>query len=406
MKKLILPIVLIVGITMVLGLVSAYSEDINGDEDKIVYTASAFQGWNILNGGLYTLSQITSQSDIKKEDIVAIFYYSPSKKQFIRIHPSLEDKKFQDEEDYYGSDRSPIYSSSVRVYIKRDGMIQYETDDMIPTSQRNLKIGWNFISVTQGALGNSLNDLKGNCDIQKAYYYFREYKELDLNMKLPNDMASHGLLIKVGNDCSFVDDSSDGGISPPKLPGNGGAATSGTRETGYVEETTKCEDSDGNNKNILGAISYHSNRSLYDNTFTDWCDYNYWNEKMGVSNRVGVVQEGVCEGNSIFKILAIKCDDGYVCRNGACIQGDSSLAICSDSDGGKVISQKGKVSGDRSGGEDYCFDKSLNGGQGGSTSTCSGANCFVYEFTCAQNEDSSAELIACSKGCNDGACVQ
>jgi hypothetical protein len=119
MKQKIFFTIAILSLLSLAVFVSAYSEDINGDADNIIYTASAFQGWNIFNGGLYTLSQITSQSDIQEEDILAISYYSPSQKKYIRIHPNLEDSKFQDEEDYYGSDRSPIYSSSVWVYLKR-----------------------------------------------------------------------------------------------------------------------------------------------------------------------------------------------------------------------------------------------------------------------------------------------
>ena len=215
MKKIILSasILFLVGMS---SLAYAYMEQIQGDEDNIVYTASAFQGWNILNGGLYTLSQITSESDIKTEDISAIFYYSPSKREYIRIHPNLEDSKFQSEEDYYGSDRSLMYSSAVWVYIKRDGMIQYRTDDLHSITKRSLTSGWNFVSVTQKGLGNSLNDLKGSCDIQKAYYYFKEYKQLDLSMKLPSDMASHGLLIKVTNNCQF--NGAGSSVTPPQIP--------------------------------------------------------------------------------------------------------------------------------------------------------------------------------------------
>ena len=216
--------------------VSAYTETIDGDEDNIVYTASAFQGWNIMNGGLYTLSQITEESDIQPEDISAIFYYSPSKKAYIRIHPNLEDAKFQSEEDYYGPDRSLMYSSAVWVYVKRDGMIQYRTDDIISMTKRDLTSGWNFVSVTQNALGSSLNELKGTCNIQKAYYYFKEYNQLDLNMKLPNDMASHGLLIKVSDDCSFSLSNSNGGVAPPQIPDNDDSVTQNTGVRKDIED--------------------------------------------------------------------------------------------------------------------------------------------------------------------------
>ena len=183
------------------------------------------------------------------------------------------------------------------------------------------------------------------------------------------------------------------------------SAQSNYTDTGYKEETTQCQDSDGDNPNIKGNIAYISNRSAYPQTFVDWCDYTYWTNKLGVDEKVGVVQEGFCEGDNAFKVLAIKCDGDSICRDGACITGASSLPRCSDSDGGKVASKKGKVDGTKGGGEDYCFDKSLEGGEGFSTPSCSGNNCFIYEFTCSSDEDFNAELISCSEGCSNGACI-
>lgn len=218
MKKIILSafVLLLVGMS---SLAYAYMGQIQGDEDNIVYTASAFQGWNILNAGSIVFNKLalTANSDIKAEDIKAVFYYSPSQKTYIQIYPNFDDTKFTKEERYYGAySAAEISSASAWVYVERDGMIEYTTDDVISMTKRKLTSGWNFVSVTQKGLGSSLNDLKGSCDIQKAYYYFEEYKQLDLNMKLPSDMASHGLLIKVTNDCQFSGAGSS--VTPPQIP--------------------------------------------------------------------------------------------------------------------------------------------------------------------------------------------
>ena len=55
-------------------------------------------------------------------------------------------------------------------------MIEYTTDDVISMTKRELTSGWNFVSVTEKALGKSLNNLKGNCNVLKAYYYLEEYE--------------------------------------------------------------------------------------------------------------------------------------------------------------------------------------------------------------------------------------
>jgi len=208
-NKKIIPIALLIIISLTV-FVSAYMEQIQGDEDQITYTASVREGWNLLNAGIYTNS-LTSNSDINENDISAVFIYSPSTNQYIRIKPNLEDDKYNAEKKYYEGWTSKIHSLSAWVYVERDGMIEYTTDDIISMTERELTSGWNFVSVTENALERSLNDLKGTCNIQKAYYYLEGYQDLDLDMDLPTDMSSQGLLIKVTNACQFGRSS----ISPP-----------------------------------------------------------------------------------------------------------------------------------------------------------------------------------------------
>lgn len=382
-KKIFLPIALI---TLFVLTVFAYTEQIQGDEDRIIYTASVYQGWNMVNGGLNVLNRLNSESDIKLADIVAIYYYSPSQKQFIRIYPDLENAKFQNEENFYGSDRSLIYSAAVWVYVKRDGMIQYETDDMNSMTKRSLTSGWNFISVTEMALGKSLNEMRGDCQIYNAYYYFKEYKKLDLDMKLPSDMASHGLLIRVINDCKFGSSGKvDSSLAPPpSLP----------LDTDYPEgQTTICQDSDGYDIYTVGKVAYG-----YGNEPTsakgDYCDF-YVN---GADARVGLLREGYCDGKT-YKEDLIKCGNGYVCRSGKCVQGDSSLSMCSDSDGGKDEFVAGELVGIGGSGKDDCY---INEAM---TSDCSGSGCSVYEYYC-DGETRAWEVVPCAKGCKDGVCLK
>lgn len=250
MKKIIL-ICSIVMILLCSIFVSAYMEQIQGDEDKITYTASVREGWNLLNAGIYSANMLTSNSDINENDITAVFVYSPSTNQFIRIKPNLEEGKYNAEKSYYNGWTSKIHSLSAWVYVERDGMIEYTTDDIISMTHRELTSGWNFVSVTENALGKSLNDLKGSCNIQKAYYYLEGYKNLDLNMELPTDMSSQGLLIKVSSDCSF--EKSGSSITPPSMPGN----NLDTREQieHYYYEEFSYEDCELNNAKDYNSVS-------------------------------------------------------------------------------------------------------------------------------------------------------
>lgn len=200
------------------SVVYAYSEGIKGDDDNIIYTASVKQGWNLLNMGTIVFNKLalTENSDIQPGDIAVVYYYSPSQKEYIQIFPKFDERKFEVEEAYYKGSTSIIGSASAWVYVKRDGMIEYRTDDAISMTKRELNTGWNFVSVTQNALGGSLNDLKGNCSIQSAYYYLGGYQKLDLNTKMSNDMASRGLIIKVLDNCKLSSISSN--FKPPQFP--------------------------------------------------------------------------------------------------------------------------------------------------------------------------------------------
>ncbi len=217
MKKIIFLIIIIL-LSTTSAVTYAYTEKIQGDDDNITYTASVRQGWNLLNMGsnVFNKLALTSNSDIQPNDISVVYYYSPSQREYIQIYPELDEVKYNAEEAYYKGWSSNIESASAWVYAKRGGMIEYTTDDAISMTKRELSTGWNFISVTQNALGKSLNDLKGSCSIQKAYSYSGGYNELDLNTKMSSNMASQGLIIKVLNNCKFNSISSN--VKPPQLP--------------------------------------------------------------------------------------------------------------------------------------------------------------------------------------------
>ena len=186
----------------------------NRVEDNVLYTVSVSEGWNLLNGGVFVLGGITSQSIITKDDIMAIYYYSPIQRQYIRIHPNPDNEKIQREKGLYGIDQNQTTSAATWVYVKKEGMLQYETDDMLPTNARKLRQGWNFVSVTADNLGKNLDDFKGSCKIESVYYYLNGYQYLGLDAKIGNDFASSGLLVKSANDCTLDEQF----VAPPGFP--------------------------------------------------------------------------------------------------------------------------------------------------------------------------------------------
>ena len=177
-----------------------------------------------------------------------------------------------------------------------------------------------------------------------------------------------------------------------------------------VESTnvSYCSDSDGNNINSKGIVRFSrmdNNAGEGESSIEDVCDY-YSNK---TDQNVGLVREGVCNGNKLDNVL-MTCGMGNVCRSGACVKKGANVSICSDSDGGKNIKEKGNIVGYGGSGEDSCWvsaDGSLtNGSMGESCDADSVKNgrCYVGEYYC-DGDNKTEEMIPCPNGCSKGVCL-
>lgn len=173
------------------------------------------------------------------------------------------------------------------------------------------------------------------------------------------------------------------------------------------EQVSACTDSDGNEIYKKGFVS-----SNYDangeggSTLEDWCEYNH----PKIDRRVGLVREGICEGNTLKQVY-MTCGWGFVCRDGACVERDKSSPICSDSDYGKDTSKRGWITGYGGTGRDECWiSTSEDKTQGVYSDSCgvetgTQDNCYVYEYFCNGPDRKEYEIIKCSNGCSNGACI-
>ncbi|MBU0761109.1 MAG: hypothetical protein KJ600_03205 [Nanoarchaeota archaeon] len=108
------------------------------------------------------------------------------------------------------------------VYSEKAGKIKYEAI-ILRLNQRNLKEGWNFVSITPDMIDVDLVNLKGNCDITKTYFY-NPYDNRWDSFRLEDDfepgMEGMGAIIKVSESCILgtSEDNVNNAIMPPQIP--------------------------------------------------------------------------------------------------------------------------------------------------------------------------------------------
>jgi hypothetical protein len=173
------------------------------------------------------------------------------------------------------------------------------------------------------------------------------------------------------------------------------------------QQVSVCTDSDGNEIYKKGSVSFNYDEEGDGGSLSDdWCEYNH----PKTDKRVGLIREGLCEGN-VFKKVLMTCGWGFVCRNGACIEGNEDIPVCSDTDNGKNINKRGWTTGHGGSGRDECWiSYSEDKEPGGFSDSCgeeSGTanNCYVYEHFCEDSDRIVDEIIKCANGCRNGACL-
>jgi len=110
-----------------------------------------------------------------------------------------------------------ITSQSAWVYSTKKGTIKYEYT-VLKLENIELNPGWNFMTLTPEMVGKSLMELKGTCNIEKAYGFEPTRKEWNdlLDEKLPEEATGAGFIIKVTNTCRLENIGNPDDI--PQLP--------------------------------------------------------------------------------------------------------------------------------------------------------------------------------------------
>lgn len=210
----------------------AYQNFMSKDNNNAyIMNVQVEKGWNIIAGTM-PAEGILSTSDIKIQDILAMWSYSPTQKKYIRIHPEPETEEIQKE------DEDNVLTSAMWIYSNKAGMMRYTTlEDYPPLSNRQLNSGWNFVTITidmyngkydpaEGYAGDyfSWDSIKGNCNYEKVLFWNpMEQKWINFNTAEQiksydfDDFMGLGMIVKVPNACTLKSPGPDI-TQPPALP--------------------------------------------------------------------------------------------------------------------------------------------------------------------------------------------
>src|SRR3989344_4552309 len=202
--------------------VSAYQ--LSGEEDIVTFEKYVDEGWNLLGGGVFA-SMPASDSDIKKEDISAIY--------FLMYPGTSGEAEFQAFASQVTDPAGELGSAAAWVYVKKSSSLKYTTDDFRKVDDRQLRQGWNFVSIDNSFGGKSVAQIKGNCEITKyarwadnpttpsnakEWIVLSSQNEINqIQYSAGGSYVGEGNLFYVTSNCELG--SSTGGIgNPPEFP--------------------------------------------------------------------------------------------------------------------------------------------------------------------------------------------
>ena len=261
-KKFVLPIALLTLFSLAF-LVSAIDvPSLPGETSKDIpgygsisgsYVESSFKfmnGWNLVHG--LPNPEWLSGGDIEASNIKAIYGFNPMTQEYIRFYPQPEKTKLNSQNTRVDS---MISATAFWVYIDSpNGYGEAEYWSLEPNEELNKQMlkGWNFVSFLPNYVGKSFDELKGNCNIQKLYWWQPRDQQFNnilsdkdrMEVLRYSENIGSGLLIKVSESCTLFASSSDN-FGVPNIP--------------EIPNIKECTDSDGGTvidvKGLTGDLS-------------------------------------------------------------------------------------------------------------------------------------------------------
>jgi hypothetical protein len=172
------------------------------------------KGWNLVYAGYSELNY--GESPVKGNDFNPKCFYRSDLKEYACFNDDTDlntDPKW----DWIrllmddAEKKNKLLQSSLWVYSQKEGDMILHWDAMneqhLDLSYYNMDAGWNFCSVVPPMVGYSLDELKGDCEIEKAYFYDNvnvDWVEMDTSQVFDASVGGHGFVMRVRETCTLV----------------------------------------------------------------------------------------------------------------------------------------------------------------------------------------------------------
>jgi hypothetical protein len=306
-SALIVLLIIVISLTTVVSAVSLITWPGWGEDSRFTVRVNVEKGWNTIPLG-FEPGEETHNSEIKKEDIVASYWYINEFNEYVELYPNNRFSEELEKRGFYSywddNNAAYIMNSAVWVYSNKAGLLEFNSfDSMFPLESGNVKLrsGWNFVAITPDMVGKKIEEFKGTCEVQKVYA-FEPTRQTWINLineEMQQEAIGLGIVIKVPSDCTLREARATL-PSIPDLPSESSPEIS-------------CTDSDNGkdyySKGSVKTVKY--SHSFWDNCGTPSAvSYN-------IKNPGDYVVEAYCESNGEVAFAKYECPNG--CNDGACI---------------------------------------------------------------------------------------
>ncbi len=179
--------------------------------------APIYKGWNLLFG-FANPNQLSGK--LEESSIKAVYAFIPTIQEYAMVYPDVDhDKVGLIDDDELLNTAFWVYSSD-ETGEELNGIMnadEYNLEEEITLiGDRNIYKGWNFVGITPEMVGKHLNEIKGNCEIEKAFgweYDHQKWQLLEDYSKFNKESLLTGIVVKVVSNCNLGTLEEE--ISPP-----------------------------------------------------------------------------------------------------------------------------------------------------------------------------------------------